>query len=681
MDKNNFRVLAAGFIVITAGCNLAQKSTQVADCENHNFSARATQIEYPDVQLACHSQGLSTLPPRSLDDAPPEVYRELTLDEAIQVALRNSQVMKDLGGSVLNAADTTSSIYDPAIRESDPLFGTEAALSAFDAQFTSGIFWAQNDRAVNNITLGGGTRDINQDLGNFTSELSKTTATGTRFAVRNLTQYDQSNQPGNRFTSGWDTQWEAEARHPLLQGSGVTFNRIAGPNAQPGFNFSNGVMIARINTDISLADFETGVRDFVSRVEDSYWDLYLAYQTLEANIVARDNALKTWQSITAQKGLPGGTAEREARARVQYYAFQDLVHDALNGNPRSGQTVGVYRGERQLRLLMGLPANDGEMIRPADTPTQAKIVFDWYEALDEAMVRRVELRRQKWKIKRSEMELIAARNFRLPRLDAVAQYRMRGFGDQLTGGGPPNSSAFQDLGSGDHQEWQVGFELNVPVGFRQAWAGIRQAELQVNRDRAILREQELIVSHGLGDAVSEVSRAHASVRTNYNRLDAANHRVAAAQEVLKVDRVSVDDVLEAQQEVARAQTRFYEALIQYSIALKNVQLQKGTLLSMRGIRLSEGGWPNKAYGDAKELRNRLRIKANDYRFDSPGVISRGPYAQQAAISGGSHMSTSVSPTENSAASNSSEHPVTQQASLFTVDLQDAVTMIDGSTAR
>jgi hypothetical protein len=48
------------------------------------------------------------------------------------------------------------------------------------------------------------------------------------------------------------TATEAELQ-PILQGAGA-FNRIPGPNATPG-NY-NGILIARVNTDITLADFE-----------------------------------------------------------------------------------------------------------------------------------------------------------------------------------------------------------------------------------------------------------------------------------------------------------------------------------------------------------------------------------------------------------------------------------------
>ena len=80
---------------------------------------------------------------------------------------------------------------------------------------------------------------------------------------------------------------------------------------------------------------------------------------------------------------------------------------------------------------MGLPPSDGKLMRPTDEPVLAKIDFDWCQVTDEATTRRAELRRQKWHIRRRELELIASKNHLLPRLDAVGRYRWRGFGDDL----------------------------------------------------------------------------------------------------------------------------------------------------------------------------------------------------------------------------------------------------------
>ena len=614
-----------GLVVCCAGCNTFKTKEPLPEAvQTYNQKAVDLDIEYADVYRE-PSPLLESLAPRRIEDGPPEKFWELTFEQVLEIALGNSKVVGDLGGRVLTAPDGAPTVFDPALIAADPSFGPEGALSAFDAQLATSMFWARNDRATNNIITGGGIREIVQDLGTFQSQLTKTAATGTQFTLQNLTQYDQSNQPGNLFISGWDTQFEINVTQPLLRGAGVKFNRIAGPNATVGLGGAPGVLLARINTDVSLADFEINVRNFVNELEDAYWDLYFAYRDLDGRLAARDSALDTWRMVSAKlKGrLQGAESYREAEAREQYYFFQDLVQDSLNGAPIGSQSVGVYRGERRLRRLMGLAANDGRMIRPADEPSRAKVTFQWEETLHEALLRRVELRRQLWQIKRRELELIASKNFVLPQLDAVAQYRWRGFGDDLTGNGGLAASAFQDLKLGAHQEWQLGFQFNYDFGYRAGHAGIQQAKLQLARDRAVLKRQELDISHELSEAIGEVDRAYNAVKVSFDRLNAAIQRRDATRVAFDADRVPLDLLLQAQQRLSDAQTRYFFSLALYARAVKNVHLSKGSLLRYCGIQLSEGAWPHKAYTHAHVLHRRTRPKLIDYRFNYLGVISQG----------------------------------------------------------
>ena len=80
---------------------------------------------------------------------------------------------------------------------------------------------------------------------------------------------------------------------------------------------------------------------------------------------------------------------------------------------------------------MGIGATDGRLIRPKDEPTTAKVAFDWCDVLNEGLARSVELRQQKWIVKQHELDLIAAKNFLLPKLDLDAQYRWLGLGNDL----------------------------------------------------------------------------------------------------------------------------------------------------------------------------------------------------------------------------------------------------------
>ena len=138
--------------------------------------------------------------------------------------------------------------------------------------------------------------------------------------------------------------------------------------------------------------------------------------------------------------------------------------------------------------MLGLPPNGPQLIRPATEPSTAKIVFPWQNVVNESFARRAELRRQKWLIKRVELELVASRNFLLPRLDAVALYRFRGLGDELISSPGPTGfeSAYQNLTTGDYQEWDIGLQFNMPIGFRREYTALRNAELRLARERALL---------------------------------------------------------------------------------------------------------------------------------------------------------------------------------------------------
>lgn len=637
--------LAAAFAV-TAGCNLRSTKplNNVASSLSH-YQNVALQVDYPDEPVPERRDDFSSYAPHVVREGPPE-YWDVPLAEAMRLALLNSPVLRDLGGQILQYPSNARTMQGPSIVETDPRAGVEAALSAFDAQLNATADWEKNDRAINNIFFGGGTRIFQQDYNKYMVELSKRAATGSQFFLRQNTIYDSNNAPANLFRSAWDVNVEAEVRQPLLQGAGVVFNRIAGPNSQIGL--PQGVLIARVNTDISLADFEYGVRNLISNVENAYWDLYFAYRDLHAKIVARDSALETWRRVRAlyDTGREGGEADKEAQARDQYFYFQAEVEEALTGrlfdgtrtnNGSAGGTFrgnpGVYVTERRLRLTMGLPPNDPRLIRPADEPVQAKVGFDWDQLTAEALSRRVELRRQRWVVKRSELALVAAKNYLLPRLDAQGLYRWRGFGHDLLGYNNPYEfdNAYQNMFGGNFQEWQLGAQFNMPIGFRQGYAAVRNATLVLARERAVLREQELQVIHDLSNSVGDVDRTFVVAQTNYNRRLAANEQLNSIKAAFdaETETVSLLDLVEAQRRLADADSRYARSMVEYTLAIKNVMFESGTLLENNGINLTEGPNPQKALQDAAQkeaLRSRpLRLS---YILPNGPTVSRGQFPQQ-----------------------------------------------------
>ncbi len=566
------------------------------------------------------NRALLTEPPRRIRHPNEDEIVDITLAECIQRALSHSDVIRDRGqflspgNVILNNPLQAPSIYDPAIQETGILLGNrgvEAALADFDANLAINSLWGRNEQIQNNRFASGGLDPggtLAEESANFNIQLQKPFATGGTFSLNHNVNYSLNNIPplqaGRLFGSFYTGNLQAQYRHPFLAGAGVEFNRIAGPLAANPLRVSGvnqGVVIARINNDISIADFEASVRNLLKDVEDLYWELSLAYRAYDAEIVARNSNLKVWR-ITKVKFDVQETADASALAQAQE-AFFDSRSRAEEALAR------IYSTEAELRRLLGMPVNDGYILRPIDDPTTAEFLPDWHLSLAEALTGRVELRRQKWQIKSLELQLKAARTLDRPRLDFVSSYQVNGFGDTLLDYHDNDvartrqglNSFYETLTQGNQTGWNLGFELTMPFGFRTARSQIRNLELQLAKARKMLAVQELEVSHELGRAFQDLDRAYQTAQTNFNRRRSAELRVQALQNAVFHELADpqgqnyIDQLLRAQASLAQAEVAYYNSLVAYNQAITAIHYRKGSLLEFNNVALAEGAWDPQAY--------------------------------------------------------------------------------------
>ena len=514
----------------------------------------------------------------------PDQFQDITLASAIQMAFSSSPVIRSLGGRLLDNPGSAATVYDVDITASDPFFGPQAALAQFDNVIAASLSSANNDRVFNNVVVGGNAQELVQDLATATASVQRRTMTGAIFDIRGLNGHDANNRTGNLFPSSWDTSLEAGVRQPLLQGAGRQFNSIAGPNAQPGFNFSNGIVIAQMNTQIASADFEIAIQQFTRELHETYWALHRAYRSYDQKRQTRDVAYDTWKSVLAKanQGLEGGQVDKESQAKQKYYRYQRAVVTALGGGDGDS---GLYEAERRLRHLIGLPISDGMLLRPSDAIPVAPVAYDWDSLVALSMVERVELRRQEIKVRQQQMKLVASKNFLLPQLDVIGRYRVRGFGDDLAGDGPRFASSYDDFFSLDHQEFEFGVEWGLTAGRRQARAAVRNASLQLNRERSVLAEQQRELTGKLSEAVSAANTAYVAIQTGQEELNAAEARMRATRVLYDVGKTDLFMLLDARESLLEVSDRNVADQVQYALALLEVAYQSGRILRDAGIGL------------------------------------------------------------------------------------------------
>lgn len=623
----------------TVGCHLWDKiGPGPHDTTTSYHSNVGLSIEYPEVAACATPVSIAaeaTTAPHSLEDPSKLPSLELTLEDAVAMAMQNSPVIRALPIGSVFSAQAASTYFDPA-RVASSQQGVEAALSAYDAQYATSLSWFNTDQP-NNIQTGGlgGAFTPGVAVGQsaaYQSQLQKLTATGSRFTLRHVVNYGRNNRPFRQFNSDFIGWIEAEWRQPILRGSGLQYNRIVGASQVPG-NYS-GVLIARINEDVALADFEDSVTKLVADVEQAYWDLSTAFRLLEANIKGRESALRTYQYQKVRLDVGAGRQDEEAQAQSQYYQFQANVQLQLGG------PSGLYASEQKLRYLLGMPASDGQLIKPITNPVDSKVLFDWNSVLTQALERRVEIRRQRFELKRRELELYASRLNKRPQFDFVGLYRFRGLGDNLFGNtkdGPLNG-LYSSITDGDYQEWQAGFEFSLPVGLRNASAAVANARLQVQRERAVLDEIGLRISHDLAEAARSTDVSFQLVETNYNRYQADLRQVEVLVRRYLDGTDNINFLLQAQRSVVQSESQFYQSLASYNLAIRDLHWEKGSLLAYNNVQLTEDAWAAGATRDAYEKGLFLAPRRDTSNLSITPPITRQPFnPSEPQSSGGASM--------------------------------------------
>ncbi|NQV28188.1 MAG: TolC family protein [Rhodopirellula sp.] len=587
----------------------------------------ATKIDYPDVYQASPEQVTLSGAPRTIMDLNKDKIRDMALEECIRTALLNTTVIRTKssflspGNAILANPNNATSIYDPSIQASGVLFGgrgVEAALSAFDTSLSTQMTWGRNEAVQNNPAgnnLPGGTTFVGE-TGNFSSSLSKNFAYGASFQVGHNVNYLSSNSP-SLFSSAYSGNLNATYQHPLLAGSGTEFTRIAGPISSSFGGLTGvtqGVLIARINQDISLTDLEGNLTNLVKDVEDSYWELYLQYRIYDTIVAARNSALRTWRDSKRKLeigGVRGFSVEDEAQARDQYFNTKALAQQSLSL---------LYKNEAALRRLIGLAVNDGEIIRPLDEPITARLDPDWASSIADALTNRVELRNQKWNVKSLELQLLAATNLVRPRLDFVANYSINGFGDTLIGNNnQPYNSFYDSLSNQKQTSWSTGFVMQMPIGLRSARSQVQNIELRLTKARDVLATQELEIAHEVGNAFQELAEKYMTAQTYFNRREAAKDRAELFEKKFRVGTQTLDLLLRAQSSLAEAEVEYFRSLVAYSQAIANLHYRQGTLLPFNNVYMAEGEWEPEAYYDAYR-----RAKSRTYAFDASNRKSTKP---------------------------------------------------------
>jgi HAE1 family hydrophobic/amphiphilic exporter-1 len=350
-------------------------------------------------------------------------------------------------------------------------------------------------------------------------------------------------------------------------------------------------MIARHNLRQSRANFEAQVSDAILQVVSQYWGTVQARGNLE---VAR----KSMEAAEASYQRDKRALELGALPPLDIYRSESQVAS------RRVQVIqseyALKQAEDTLRLTIGADldpyfrALDLELTEKAEPEGELRNV-DASTALQQALDRRPEFEALRQLRATDDISVRLAHNNLLPDLRLSGNYSSNGLGgNQIDTSVSPPRLIPGGFGDSLNQLFGFGFptygftlSLNLPIRNRGAQADLGNALVSRRRDlytERLLREQ---ITLEVANAVHLLEQASLTVAASKQALDLAQKNLAAEQRKHQLGSETIFFVLEAQTELAQAETGLLQAQVSYQLAVAAVDHATGRLLDPYRVTITD----------------------------------------------------------------------------------------------
>lgn len=410
----------------------------------------------------------------------------------------------------------------------------------------------------------------------LTAAIRQFLPTGGNYSVGVTNTRETASGPFVSFSPGYSANLAFSADQPLLRNFGVDVNR-------------SSINIARNNLGISREAFRDTLRQTALLVDNAYYDLVFSRRDVEvvkeSLFLARDQARITRIRIDVGASAPLDILQ----PNVQIAQTEELLIRAVGS---------VREAEDRLRRLMNLdPADWDRPIVPTDDVAFRPLAIDLGQAVSTALENRPEIRQEELRTENLRINLLVARNARLPQLDLNLDYGLAGIGgrtlDPLTGQPDPTIpstgpvDSVRNIFDRDFPRWTVGVTLGIPITNIGARALHRQAELDLEQARLVqanTRQGIMVEVRTAARDVDTFSKAIVAART---AREAAERNVDAERRRYENGMTTNFQVLQIQQQLSDARRSELQAIINYNQAVARYEGATGTILATHGITTEE----------------------------------------------------------------------------------------------
>ncbi len=492
---------------------------------------------------------------------------QITLDEAVKLALdRNLDIAVQRLNPQINdiAIARISSIYHPALTStlntSSQTIPTTTAIGGANSAgvpVVSGLS-TYNAGVAQSVPWGGG---------QFTVALNNNKTTTT--------------SQNSLYNPTFNTNWSGAYTQPLLRGFGTDITR-------------QSLQVTRINRDISDVQLRSTITNTLSNVRNAYWNYVYTVQAADvaqqsvnlADQLVKDN--QTRVEVGTMAPIDVVTAQSQAAT-----ARQNLV---------AAQSA-MYTNELTLKRLIVSGTQDpnwNARLDPVDRPDFRPEAIDVEAAVRRALSERTDLDIAKKDVEANAVTLKYLDDQLKPQADFVGTYGLVGVGGsqlvfpagssgvnrQSIGSIPGGyADALSSLFTTNFPRWTAQVNFSYPLGLSSQQASVARARVQLGQVQAQVRQIELQVATDVTNAAVTAQSAAERVQAAQAARELAQKTMEAEQSKFEVGMSTNYNVILTQRDLATAQINELQAILNYRIALVELERLQQTTLQNSNVTL------------------------------------------------------------------------------------------------
>src|SRR4051812_31878283 len=398
----------------------------------------------------------------------------ITIHEAVQIALMNSRVVRNLGlqQGQFSEVDNVRAVitrYDPLSAAA----AAEAQWGIFDPVLGATMDWDHQDIPPGTSFAGIGARPPRLDTADFDASLSQLLPTGGQFRTDWVTQYllNPDHPPTLNPNPQYFSYQQFGLTQPLCQGRGPDVTMAS-------------IRIASAQAEQTDWRFKQEILALVRSVKTTYWQLYAQQQDLKVV----DEVLPMFREIVRVRGQQAqsnaGTETEVAQARSQMLLYEQRRFEILSA---------IAEQQLVLRDLLGLSLDDYRYMWLIALPAKTPPLESLEDSIATAINRRPDILRQRLAVYVAQQQTVVAGDKMRPQFDFNAFWRINGLGDEV-------GSSVSSVADNQFADWHIGLGYQIPLGRRQARGTLRSAQFTMEKQQALLDEAAHQSSYEVADA-------------------------------------------------------------------------------------------------------------------------------------------------------------------------------------